>query len=199
MGFEAPGTGKILTFAGTPYEGLEVTVDSAPLSLTLEVLGNYQAYLALASGNTPVAEAAPLLLRMLDAFGAVLEAWNVTRRGKPVPATAEGLRSLDMTFAMAIIGAWLTGSVAADEDLGKGLPSGGTSPEALAAMAALSSSPRSSEPQKLLSACATAGTSCRARFSLSPPGCCGCSTFTGWATATRNRREVSRWPITMYR
>ena len=54
-----------------------------------------------------------------------------------------------MTFAMTVIGAWLTGSVQADEDLGKGSASGGTSPEELAAMAAASSSLPSSEPQKL--------------------------------------------------
>lgn len=149
MGFEAPGTGNILTFEGTPYEGLEVTVDSAPLSLMLEVLGNYQAYQELATGKAPVAEVAPLLRRMLDAFGGVLESWNVEKRGKPVPATADGLRSLDMTFAMTVIGAWLTGSVQADEELGKGSASGGTSPAELAAMAAASSSLPSSEPQKL--------------------------------------------------
>ena len=70
----------------------------------------------------------------------MLEDWNVTRKGEAVPPTYEGLLTLDTQFVMAIVGAWLTGTTGADEELGKDSPSGGSSQEALTAAAALSSS-----------------------------------------------------------
>lgn len=164
MGFEAPGTGNVLNFKGTKYEGLEVVVDSTPLGLALSMAGQYDAAnAAVASGN--IAAAFPVIEELLRQFGEVLESWNVEKRKKPVPPTYEGLITLDSTFAMAIIGAWLTGTTGPDPDgdLGKGSPSGGPSPEGLAAMAALSSSLPSSGPQRLLSGWPTAGTACRRR------------------------------------
>lgn len=199
MGFEVSTTGTVLAFPeGSKYAGLEVTVDEAPVGLLLDIMENYS---KLAGETVDMAMAAKVFPVLLKGFASVLEGWNATRKGKPVPATLEGLRSLGQGFVLAVIGAWLTGSVQADDELGKGSASGGTSPEALAAMAALSTSLPSSEPQRLLSGCATGGTCCRRRCSRSPPACCGCSTFTSWVTGTRTRREVSksRWPITTYR
>ncbi len=193
MGFEAPGTGKILTFEGTPYEGLEVTVDSASIGLLTGVAEHYEALAGL-TAESDLKSALPALNKLLSLFAGVLEGWNVTKRGKPVPATLAGLQSLDVLFVIGIVRAWLTGSVQADEELGKDSGSGETSPEALTAAAALSSALPSSEPQRLLSGSATGGTACRRRCWLSPRGCCGCSTSTGWGTAKRNRgnrREVS--------
>jgi hypothetical protein len=191
MGFEAPGTGSVLTFKDPRYEGLEVVVDSTPLGLVLSMAGQYDAATAaVASGN--VAAALPVIDELLRQFGEVLESWNVERRGKPVPPTYEGLLTLDGTFAMAIVGAWVTGSTGPDPDgeLGKGSPSGGPSPEGLAAMAALSSSLPSSGPQRLLSAWPTAGTSSRARCWPSPGSRCGCSASTRSGTARRARRNA---------
>ena len=164
MGFEAPGTGNVLTFKDPKYKGLEVVVDSVPLGTALSMAGDYDtANAATASGN--IGAALPVIDQLLRQFGAVLESWNVEKRGKPVPPTYEGLLTLDSTFAMVIVGAWVTGSTGPDPDgdLGKGSPSGGPSPEGLAAMAALSSSLPSSEPQRLLSGSATAGTACHRR------------------------------------
>jgi hypothetical protein len=146
MGFEAPGTGNKLDFTGTRYEGLEVKVDSVPLGLLTAIIEDYS---ALTAGNVDMTKALPVVLKLLDQFGKVLESWNVTRRGEPVPATAEGLRSLDLAFAMAIVGAWVTGTAQAPDPLPGSSESGGSSPEELAAMAALSSSLPSSEPQNL--------------------------------------------------
>lgn len=137
MGYEAPGTGQKLDFTGTAYEGLEVTVDSAPLSVLLDVMEHYG---ALTSESLDVPTAATVFRQLLEGFGLVLESWNVTKRGSEVPATLDGLKSLDSTFVLAIIGAWLTGTSAAGEELGKDSPDGGISPEAREAMAALSKS-----------------------------------------------------------
>ena len=136
-GFEAPGTGNLLDFTGTPYEGLEVTVDSAPIGLLTGIMENYS---AITGDEADMKTAGPLLLKLLKQFGEVLEDWNVTRKGEAVPPTYEGLLTLDTQFVMAIVGAWLTGTTGADEELGKDSDSGGSSQEALTAAAALSSS-----------------------------------------------------------
>jgi hypothetical protein len=157
-GYEAPGTGSVLDFAGTAHEGLEVTVDSVSIGVMLDILQDYS---ALTAENVTPAKAAGLITSLTGSFGAVLESWNVTRRGEPVPPTAEGLRSLDSGFVMDVVGAWLTGTAAAPPPLPGSSPSGGPSPEELAQMAAQSSSLPSSSPQRLLSGSATGGTACR--------------------------------------
>jgi hypothetical protein len=145
-GFEVGGgTGTILTFKGT-YEGLEVKIDEVSVGLLLDLAEKYE---ALTGGGASTVTQVKLIRDLIEGFALVLEEWNVTRKGEPVPATADGLRSMGREFVTTVIGAWFTGIAAADEELGKGLPSGGTSPEELAAMAAASSSLPSSEPQKL--------------------------------------------------
>jgi hypothetical protein len=145
-GFEVSTTGSVLTFPeGSKYAGLEVTVDEAPVGLLLEIMEHYS---KLTAGTVDIETAAKVLDALLEGFASVLEGWNATRKGKPVPATLDGLRSLGQAFVLAVIGAWITGGVSTDGDLGKGSASGGTSPEELAAMAALSSSLPSSSPQK---------------------------------------------------
>ena len=138
MGYEAPGTGNKLDFTGTPYEGLEVTVDSVPLGLLMDIMEGYEAITAMGD-NVDVATARPVIQSLLQNFGSVLESWNVERRGQPVPPTPAGLRTLDLTFVMAIIGAWFTGTAQAPPPLQPSSPSGSPSPEELAAMAAQSS------------------------------------------------------------
>lgn len=137
MSFEVPTTGQKLDFKGTAYEGLEITVDEAPLGLLTGIMKGYK---SLSGDDLDLAAAADVLEQLTGQFGELLEDWNVTRKGVPVPATAEGLRSFGMQFAMDIIGAWLTGSAAAPPGLGKDSASGETSPEEQAAMAALSKS-----------------------------------------------------------
>lgn len=147
MGFEVSTTGSDLKFPeGSRYHGLKVRLDEAPIGMVTDVMEGYSKF---TSGNVTPEEAAKLVTALTESFASVLEEWNATRKGVPVPATLEGVRSLGTMFVMGVIGAWVTGSVAADDDLGKGSGSGGTSPEALAAMAAASSSLPSSEPQKL--------------------------------------------------
>jgi len=136
-GFEAPGTGTVLDFAGTQYEGLEVTVDAVSTGLMLDILEHYE---AVAAEGVTMAQARPAIQALFEGFSSVLESWNVTRKGEPVPATLEGIRSLDITFVMKVIEAWISGTTSAPPELGKGSSSGGTSLEAVTAAAALSSS-----------------------------------------------------------
>lgn len=137
-GFEAPGTGKLLNFDGTPLEGLEVRCDDAPTGLLTDIMEDYA---ALAGDELDVQAAVPVIRRLLESFGGVIEEWNVTRKGQPVPPTYEGLRTLGITFVLQVVGAWLTGTTEAGGELGKDSTSGTTSDrELLTAAAALSSS-----------------------------------------------------------
>ena len=146
MGYRPPTTGQKLDFAGTEHEGLEVTVDAAPMGAAL---GITELFGTARQRNSQ--EAAGALREVLATFASVLEAWNVEhpRTGEPVPPTVEGLLSLDTDFVMFVIGAWLTGTTGADEELGKDSTSGGTSEEALIPMDVLSESPQSLSPQRL--------------------------------------------------
>lgn len=137
MGYRPPTTGQKLDFTGTPYEGLEVTVDSAPIGVVLGITEMFAA--ARKPGDTPGA-----VRDLLAKFAAVLESWNVEdRNGEPVPPTVEGLLAQDTAFVMAVIEAWLTGTTGAGEELGKGSSSGATLPEVPIPMEPLSSSPGS--------------------------------------------------------
>lgn len=147
MSFEVSTTGSLLTFPeGSPYAGLEVTVDEAPVGLLLDIMENYS---KLAGTEVDMQTAAAVLPLLLNGFAGVLEGWNATRKGEPVPATLEGLKSLGQAFVLAVIGAWLTGKTSAGDELGKDSPSGETSPEVLTAAAALSSNLPSSGQQRL--------------------------------------------------
>ncbi len=145
MGYRPPSTGQKLDFAGTAYEGLEVTVDAASMAVMLSVT---ELFAAASERNN--AEAAAAMRELLAAFASVLESWNTEDRktGDPVPATLDGLLSQDTDFVMAIIGAWLTGTMQADDDLGKGSPSGATSEEERIPMEPLSPSPPSLLPRR---------------------------------------------------
>lgn len=45
---------------------------------------------------------------VIESFGHSVREWNLTRDGEPVPATADGVKSLPMKFRMELIEAWLT-------------------------------------------------------------------------------------------
>lgn len=133
MGFVPPTTGVKLTFDGSMYEGLEVTMDAVSTGTVLDIMENFD---AAKSGDTAAFKS------LLDGFSGALESWNIEdrRTGEPVPATLAGLRTLDFTLAMAVIGAWLGTVSEAPPPLPNGSSSGGGSQEALTAAAGLSSS-----------------------------------------------------------
>lgn len=161
MDFEVSTTGSVLTFPeDSKYAGLEVTVDEAPVGLLLDIMENYS---RLAGAEIDMKTASAVFPVLLGGFAKVLEDWNLTRKGEPVPPTLEGLRSLGQSLVLEVIGAWLTGQTSADEELGKDSPSGSASQEALTAAAGLSKSLPSSSPQRLLSGSAASSTACRPR------------------------------------
>jgi hypothetical protein len=134
MGFVPPTTGVKLEFEGTQYEGLEVTMDSVSTGTVLDIMDQFET----AKDGDPAA-----LRVLLDGFSVALESWNIEDRksGQPVPATIDGLRTLDFTLAMAVIGAWIGSVASAPPPLPGSSPSGSPSPEGpIPALAALSSS-----------------------------------------------------------
>lgn len=135
-GFEAPGTGVLLDFAGTEFDGLEVTVDSVSLGTLTDIMESYSE----ATEGAETAQGMAALVKLATQFAGCLESWNLEKRGKPVPADYEGFLSLDHQFALKLIGMWISRTTAASPELGKDLSSGGTSPEVLTAAAGLSAS-----------------------------------------------------------
>ena len=116
-GFEPPGSGAKLDFSDTAYAGLEVTMDAVSLGDLLDIQD-------VAETGTGAAAR-----EMVTRFAKCLESWNVTRNGEPVPATLEGVLSLDAVFIGAIVKAWTQGTAEAPPPLPGGSPSGGSSAE----------------------------------------------------------------------
>lgn len=114
MGYEPPSTGLKLDFSDTPYAGLEVTMGAISLGQLLDI-GD----MAEAGGTR----------EMVTRFADVLESWNVTRKGEPVPADLDGVLSQDPDFVLAIVLAWQRNVTVAPPPLPGGSSSGGTSAE----------------------------------------------------------------------
>jgi hypothetical protein len=133
-GFEAPGTGLILDFAGTEFDGLEITVDSVSLGTLTEIMEAYSEATDDASSTAGMVALSTVCTR----FAGCLQSWNLERRGERVPADYDGLMSLDHQFALKLVKMWMQRTTQASPELGKDSPSGGTSPEVLTTAAALS-------------------------------------------------------------
>lgn len=118
-GFEPPSSGQKLDFSETAYAGLEVTMDAVSLGDLLDITDLAEAVSAGAAARELVAR-----------FAKCLESWNVTRKGRPVPATHEGVLSQDAAFVLAIVQAWQQGMAQAPPPLPGGSSSGGSSAEA---------------------------------------------------------------------
>ena len=82
-----------------PYAGLELY---ASLEITVA------AYLELECLRSKPSQAPELLSLFGDAF---LDRWNLHRSGEPVPADAEGMKTLPLTLGMQIIGQWIEAAV----------------------------------------------------------------------------------------
>lgn len=126
-GFEAPETTLDLDFSDTPYKGLKIAVAAGTNGEFLDLQD-----LAGAGENR----------QMFRRFAALLRNWNVTRKGVPVPATYEGLLTLEPTFTEMIITVFMKNVTSAPPPLNGNSPSGTTSPEELLAAASRSLSPQ---------------------------------------------------------
>lgn len=118
MGFTPPRKVYLLDFADTELDGLEVRAKSAPLSMMLQLGASADSFnnvpdvadvaemdaarqLALVSGSMGQIRA------VVDMYAQVLVGWNLTDDdGAPVPATVDGLLTLDPPHLMMIIRAW---------------------------------------------------------------------------------------------
>lgn len=99
MGYRPPSTVHKLDFSDTEHPGLEVATRGTPLGVLLDIIE---------SGAAAQAEDDASGLRdMYVLFAGVLESWNVEDAfGDPLPATLEGVLSLDTVFAGQLLTAW---------------------------------------------------------------------------------------------
>lgn len=105
VGFEVPETTLQLSFTDPSYAGLEVACRMAPRGVLTAA--------ASLGGVDPrrfTREHAATLDHLSDAFAESLLSWNLTRNGVDVPATKEGVDSLDLAFLMQLVTPWLEGT-----------------------------------------------------------------------------------------
>jgi hypothetical protein len=118
VGFTPPRRIYVLDFADTELEGLEVRARSMSVGALLDTGEGLDAIANMPDlaelEKLPQAEqarrAVPLMRRstaLYEVFAEHLVSWNYEdEHGQPVPATLDGLRTLDQAHAQAIIGAW---------------------------------------------------------------------------------------------
>lgn len=126
----------VLHFEGDEeLEGLIVRARSAPIGMMLqlgEMVGQIRDLpLGGAQGDLDVAAVSAslgVMRTIIDLYAQVLISWNYQdEHGTPVPATAEGMATLDPAHLMRIIRAWQTVVAEAPADLGNGSSGGGLS------------------------------------------------------------------------
>lgn len=127
-----------LVFEDPDMDGLEVRAKSVPLGQMLEFTKLQGQDLE----NLPRDRQAETMTAMLETFAGVLVDWNLeedTPAGRvPVPATLDGLKTLDFDFVMQIIVAWMDAIMAVAAPLGRSSRFGGPSLEASIPMEPLS-------------------------------------------------------------
>jgi hypothetical protein len=104
MGYEVPEPQHLrLVFSDPSFGGLEVVCRLVPVGQLTEA--------ASLAGIDPKAvrpEDAQKVQNLIGAFAQALVSWNLTRKGRKVPATRAGVDSLDLIFTMQLIEAWLS-------------------------------------------------------------------------------------------
>jgi hypothetical protein len=116
MGFTPLRKIYTLDFNGTDLDGL--TVKACSVSA-----GSFIRFTTLADADR--ADVASTMM-LFEAFaGESLRSWNLeTDDGTPVPATLEGMLTLEFTFVFQIIGAWMEAMTGVDSGLKDQSPSG---------------------------------------------------------------------------
>ena len=124
MGFTPKRHVYVLEFDDPDLDGLEVRAVSADLGTFLELT-------ALAEiGDNPSAADIGKVGDLLVGFAKVLRSWNVTDdAGQDVPATVDGLKSLEFPFVFAIVAAWIKATAGVATPLASGSSGGGPSAE----------------------------------------------------------------------
>lgn len=109
MGFEVPSRVMNLTFE--EYPELKVRAGSITLARLLDLTEQ-------AEGLRKDAGSASDARELFAEFGSRLRSWNCERDGEPIPATHDGLLSLDADFAAEILLAWFDAIGGMDVDKG---------------------------------------------------------------------------------
>lgn len=133
MGYVPKRKTYTLDFKGTDFEGLEVCMRSL----------NTGQYMDLWEAKEE-AESGGETGRVLHLLAEQLIAWNVEdEAGRPVPATLDGVKALDLDLNLAVVNAWTTAMAGVPAPLERSSDSGGPSLEASLPMEVLSASPLS--------------------------------------------------------
>jgi hypothetical protein len=103
-GYEVPQNTLKLKFADPTFDGLEVVMLVVPLSILTET-----SQLAKADPEDISDDDLQRLERLVSSFSDSLVSWNLTRKGRKVPATRKGVDSIDMVFTLQLIDAWMQG------------------------------------------------------------------------------------------
>jgi hypothetical protein len=128
MGYKRKAKTFVLGFEDEEYKGLEVKCKSLPMGDFLDVSGRF----------TKEKQTDEDVEAILKAFADSITEWNLEDdNDAQVPATLDGLKSLDLEFVFAMIAAWLGGISGVAGDLGKASTAGESFPEASIPMEAL--------------------------------------------------------------
>lgn len=115
MGFRTAKKTITLRFEEPELEGLEIRAASATVG---EVIDYTHMAEAIEKANND--EKVDSFSNLLDLFATKLIGWNLEEEnGDPIPATREGLRSLDLELARDIAKAWLQGVIGVSTPLPK--------------------------------------------------------------------------------
>lgn len=115
-----------LRFESADMAGLVVRARSVPLGQFLDLAGMAG---SPADGKLS-AESVKDALGLFEGFASALVDWNVEDDDGPVPATLDGIRSLDIDFGLAVVMAWLEAIADVSPPLGSSSNVGERFPEA---------------------------------------------------------------------
>jgi hypothetical protein len=114
--YQHPSRTFILRFEDMP--GLEVVMRSASIGTLMDMA-------AVADKVAAGKASAPETLGLFTEFARQLSSWNLDGEdGQPVPATLDGVRSLDADLFLVIFGAWFEGMTSAPKAPPKPSPNG---------------------------------------------------------------------------
>lgn len=97
--YEIEPTRYRLTFEERP--GMEVVTRAPALGELLDIMTLYDSI-----KSTPVLPK-DKVEELFGWFATLLDSWNLTRNGQPVPATYEGVKSLELGFIFTVVMTWV--------------------------------------------------------------------------------------------
>jgi hypothetical protein len=146
MGFRPEPDEYSIVFAeDTGLYGLEMTTTDMDIDTLLRITGLVKHVGSRKEEEVTGAEFLASFNELLEIFSTSLISWNLEhpKTGLPVPATAEGMRSLSIKMFMKILDAWQTAVAGVDPTSPADSNSGGTSPVELPPMVVSSANPGS--------------------------------------------------------